>query len=381
MSRARVVYAFPTSHRFRVPFHKQLRAELAARDIDYDYLFDPHDDNDRKGDTHAIDWATPVRQTNIRVGRRVLKLQHAWKAAAGADLLIVQQQNSLLFNYLAQLGLVPEVNKVALFGHGRNFQAERPDALRERFKRYWASKADWWFCYTERSADVVAGHGFPRERITVFNNAIDTSAIGRELAAIDAVEQEQLRQHLFGGTRMVGLHLGGLYREKRVAFLLNAAAAVRRQVPDFHLLVIGGGPEAELIRAAAGRHDWIYYAGPKFGAEKSLLVSLARVQLMPGLVGLGILDSFAYGTPLVTTNVPFHSPEIAYLENGTNGVMVADPEDVAGYAAAVVRVLTDDAYRAAMQAGARAALRTYSMENMVRRFADGVVQVLATSRR
>ncbi len=381
MTRARVVYAFPTSHRFRVPFHEQLRAELAAWDIGYDYLFDPDDENDGRGDTQAIDWATPVRQTDIRLGRQTLKLQHAWRAAAGADLLILQQQNNLLFNYPAQLGLVPGVKKVALFGHGRNFQAERPDALRERFKRHWARKADWWFCYTERSADVVAGHGFPRERITVFNNAIDTSAIGRELAAIDPVEQEQLRQQLFGGSRMVGLHLGGLYREKRIEFLLAAAAAVRRQVPDFRLLVIGGGPQADLVRVAAARHDWIHYAGPKFGAHKSQLASLARVQLMPGLVGLGILDAFAYGTPLVTTNVPFHSPEIAYLENGKNGVVVDDPEDVAGYAAAVVRVLTDDARRAALQAGAKAALSAYSMENMVRRFADGVVATLAAGRR
>lgn len=381
MSRARVVYAFPTSHRFRVPFHEQLRAELASRDITYDYLYDADDDNEGKGDTERIAWATPVKQTNLRVGRRVLKLQHAWRATAGADLLIVQQQNNLLFNYFAQLRLVPGVKKVALFGHGRNFQADRTDALREQFKRFWATKVDWWFGYTDRTADMVAGHGFPRERITVFNNAIDTSAIGRELAAIDPVMQEQLRQHLFGGSHNVGLYLGGLYREKHVPFLLDAAAAVRRAVPDFHLLVIGGGPQAELVRTAAAQHGWIRYVGPKFGTEKSLLASLARVQLMPGLVGLGILDSFAYETPMVTTNVPFHSPEIDYLENGRNGVMIADPDDLASYAAAVVRVLTDDAHRDALRAGAADTLATYTVENMVARFADGVVQALATDRR
>ena len=377
MSRARVVYAFPTSHRFRVPFHERLRAELAARDIAYDYLYDAEDDNLGKGDTQKIAWATSVKQTNLRLGGKTLVLQHAFRASAGADLLIVQQQNNLLFNYLAQLRLVPGVRKVAFFGHGRNFQADNPNSLRERFKRFWATKVDWWFGYTELTADIVAGYGFPRERITVFNNAIDTSAIGRELAAIDPAEQERLRQELFGGSRNVGLYLGGIYAEKRIPFLLAAAEAVRRAVPDFHLLVIGGGPQADLIRAAAGRHDWIRYVGPKFGAEKTLLASLARVQLMPGLVGLGVLDSFAYGTPMVTTNVPFHSPEIGYLENGRNGVMIADPEDLAGYAAAVTRILTDDAYRADLQAGAATALATYTVENMARRFADGVEQALA----
>lgn len=378
MSRPRVVYAFPTSHRFRVPFHERLRAELTARGIDYDYLYDAEDDNLGKGDTQKIAWATPVKQTNLRLGGKTLVLQHAFKAAAGADLLIVQQQNNLLFNYLAQLRLVPGVRKIAFFGHGRNFQTANPNSLRERFKRFWATKVDWWFGYTGLTADIVAGYGFPRERITVFNNAIDTSAIGRELAAIDPAEQARLRLELFGGSENVGLYLGGIYAEKRIPFLLLAAAAVRRTVPDFHLLVIGGGPEADLIKAAAGREDWIRYVGPKFGAEKTLLASLARVQLMPGLVGLGVLDSFAYGTPMVTTNVPFHSPEIGYLEDGRNGVMIADPEDLDGYAAAVSRILTDDAHRAALQAGAAEALGTYTVENMARRFADGVERALAS---
>ena len=377
MSRARVVYAYPTSQRFRAPFHEMLRAELAGRDIAYDYLYDAEDDNDGKGDTLKIAWATPVKQTDFRLGRSVLKLQHGWQAAAGADLLIVQQQNNLLFNYLAQLRLVPGVKKVAFFGHGRNFQTDNPDGLRERFKRLWATKVDWWFGYTERTAEIVAGYGFPRERITVFNNAIDTSAIKRELAAIDGVVQERVRRELLNGSINVGLYLGGLYAEKRIPFLLEAAAAVRRAVPDFQLLVIGGGPQADLIKAAAVRQGWIRYVGPKFGVEKTLLASLARVQLLPGLVGLGVLDSFAYGTPLVTTNVPFHSPEIDYLENGRNGVIIDDPDDVAGYAAAVIRVLTDTAYRGALRTGAAEALATYTVENMVRRFADGVERALA----
>lgn len=372
-----MVYAFPTSHRFRVPFHERLRTELAARDIAYDYLYHAADDNFGKGDTEQIAWATPVPQTDFRAFGKVLMLQHACKAAAGADLLIVQQQNNLLFNYLAQLRLVPGVRKVAFFGHARNFQAENPDGLRERFKRFWATRVDWWFAYTEGSAEIVAGYGFPREPITVVNNAIDTSAIARELAAIDPVEQERLRQGLFGGSRNVGLYLGALYAEKRIPFLLAAAEAVRRAVPDFQLLVIGGGPQADLVKAAAGRQDWIRHVGPKFGAEKTLLASLARVQLMPGLVGLGVLDSFAYGAPMVTTNVRFHSPEFGYLENGRNGVVIADPEDLAGYTAAVTRILTDAAYRAALVAGAAEALATYTVENMVRRFADGVEQALA----
>jgi L-malate glycosyltransferase len=38
--------------------------------------------------------------------------------------------------------------------------------------------------------------------------------------------------------------------------------------------------------------------------------------LMPGLVGLAVLDAFADGIPRVTTVIEYHSPEIEYLVPG-----------------------------------------------------------------
>ena len=128
---------------------------------------------------------------------------------------------------------------------------------------------------------------------------------------------------------------------------------MREAVPDFHLLIIGGGPDAGIAEAAAAELPWVHYVGPKLGAEKTALASLGRVFLMPGLVGLGVLDSFAYGTPMVTTDVPYHSPEIDYLRHGENGLIVAD--DVRTYAEAVTELLTDEAWRLQLRRGAAAA--------------------------
>ena len=97
---------------------------------------------------------------------------------------------------------------------------------------------------------------------------------------------------------------------------------------------------------------------------------------MPGLVGLGVLDSFAYGTPMVTTDVPYHSPEIDYLKDGVNGIIVNEAEDVDAYADAVARILTDEVWRTHLQAGAVEALQTYTIEAMAQRFADGVMKML-----
>ena len=100
---------------------------------------------------------------------------------------------------------------------------------------------------------------------------------------------------------------------------------------------------------------------------------------MPGLVALAVLDSFAYGLPLVTTAVTFHSPEIAYLRDGENGVIVQERSDPRAYAKAVVRVFRDDELRDRLTMGARADANRYSIENMAALFVDGVEQTLRGS--
>ena len=377
MSRKRVAYVFPVSHRFRAPFHEHLRALLDARGVDYDYV---HTDAEPggKGDTVPIPWGTRTRMIPLRLGPKRLAYQAAFKASWDADLVIIQQENLLLANYPIQILRRLAGRRVAFFGHGKNFQSANPDSVGERFKRFYTRHADWWFAYTDLSANIVAATGFPSERITVFKNAIDTTAIAEQKASITPEDVETLRRARFEASPNIGVYIGGLYDHKRVPFLLEAARAIRAEVPDFHLIVIGGGPDAHLVRAAAEATPWIHALGPLFGREKTLMASLGKVFLMPGLVGLGVLDSFAYGTPMVTCDLPFHSPEIDYLKDGVNGVMVRKADSVADYAAAVVRVLGDDAYRAMLTENAAQAIGDYTIEAMAERFAEGVMRALAS---
>lgn len=361
---------------YRVPFHERVRVLLAEEGVRYRLAYgQPTPAEQAKGDLAELDWAE--KTPTLYLGSSDL----AWQSlpAGWPDLIILGQENKNLINYALQLRRLLGVRtpRLAFFGHGRNFQAEDRNSRAERFKRFWIDKVDWWFAYTDRSADVVAESGFPRDRITVFNNAIDTSTIIADLEAISPRELTDCRAQLGGGGH-IGVYIGGLYPQKRVSFLLEAARAIRGRLPDFQLVIIGGGPDAPLAQAAAREHPWIHTLGPKFGREKALLVNSASVMLMPGLVGLGVLDSFAYGTPLVTTAVPYHSPEIDYLRPGENGVITA-PDDVEAYADAVSRVLVDKDWRDHLRAGAATALQIYTMNNMAQMFASGVVKALQHS--
>lgn len=371
----RVTYAFPVSHRFRVPFHHGLRRELTARNIDYSYIYASNAGDHGKDDLEEIGWARDIPQRSVSIAGRRVVFHSVLGAFLRSDLFIVQQENRLLANYLLIVLARLLGRRVAYFGHGRNFQARNPDGPGEKWKRFWATKVHWWFTYTEGTADLIAGYGFPRARITVFNNAIDTGAIAAERARINPARLAALRDTLVGGSKNVGIYVGGLYAEKRIGFLIEAARLIRARVPDFHLIVVGGGPDAQLVEAA--RAPWIHYAGPRFGTEKTELVALAKVWLMPGLVGLAVLDSFAHETPMVTTAYPYHSPEFAYLEDGVNGLVVPAWEDAGAYARAVADLLADAPRRQELVEGARAAQALYTVENMARLFAGGVEAALA----
>ena len=53
----------------------------------------------------------------------------------------------------------------------------------------------------------------------------------------------------------------------------------------------------------------------------------ALVYVSPGPVGLGVLHSFSYGTPVITINSGKHGPELSNIINGVNGYICDDYED------------------------------------------------------
>lgn len=337
----RVSYVFPTSHHYRAPFHDRLREILATHDVEYDVVYcEPDPTNREKSDTVEIPWGFKVPLTNLPGG---IVYQHGLRRALNQDLVIVQQENRLALNYILNVLSVLGARKVAFFGHGRNFQSRSPNGLAERFKRFWATRVDWWFAYTDDTRRHIESLGFAPERITVFNNAVDTSETSALAATISRVRLAARRAELGIQGELVGVFVGGLYPDKRLEFLVEAADSIRARMPDFELIVVGGGEHLPLTRRLAADRPWIKVTGPRFGVDKIELMMLGKLFMMPGLVGLAVLDAGAARLPTVTTAFPYHSPEIAYIEDGVNGVIVPDWNSPEAYADAVVGLLRDPA--------------------------------------
>lgn len=364
----RVVILQKSVPHYRIRFFDLLRDNLAHQGIRLDVVYgDGLPEELSKDDLDRLEWGAFVPNRMLRTPIGAFVWQPVVEQLRGADLVIVEHAAKLAVNYLLHLRRIVGGPRLAYWGHGRNFQ-EHHDGM-ETVKRFLARHVDWWFAYNERSVEVVRGFGVVADRITNVQNAIDTRELRRLRTDVSPAVLRKTEREL-GPTSALCVYAGGLYSHKRIEFLLEAAERIRGSRPDFRLAIIGGGPDRAIVDEAARTQPWVLPLGPMFGEQKVAVFAHSRLQLMPGLVGLGILDSFALGVPLVTTNIDTHSPEIAYLEPGVNGVVTVD--DVAMYADTVLRLLDDEEVRSRLVGGALRSAEAYTIEAMVERFAAGV---------
>jgi glycosyltransferase involved in cell wall biosynthesis len=365
---------------YRVPFYEALRAELGRCGVTLQVIYGEADVEEvRRGLGGDIAWGRRIRNRWITVGPLKLRWQPCSGFLHDSDLIIVEQASKLPLNYLLLARQAFGGAKVAFWGHGRNFQEHMANRLGEAVKRLISRWSHWWFAYTELSAAAVQSLPYPSDRITVVQNAIDTAALSDRKLRTTEAELSELRRHWSIESTNVAVYAGSLYAEKRICFLLEAAVALRRRLPDFELIVIGAGPDQALVEEATRQNSWIHYVGPRFGAEKVPYFSLARAMLLPGAVGLAVLDSFALEVPLVTLDLADHGPELAYLRHGENGLQLPAATDAEGYAAAVSLVMAEGPLRDRLLAGCRRSAEIYTLPAMVSRFAQGVLQALGAS--
>lgn len=372
-----VAVVFRYVHHYRRDFYERVRVLLDQRGVDFRLVAgQPGPVALPKEDAVDLPWAIHIRNRYYRVGHRQLCWQPCLRHVWDADLVIVEQASKLLANHILTAGRYLGGPRLALWGHGHNIQPQRASAPGEAVKRMLSRHVDWWFAYNEASVEVVKAIGFPPERITSVQNAVDTRwlSVARDGLSDADIAAERRRLGLRGAH--IGVFAGALYDDKRLAFLIDAGDRVRERLPDFELLVIGAGPDRPLVHRAAASRPWMHALGPLYGLEKVRAMSTAKALLLPGLVGLAVLDGFALGLPLVTTRVPFHSHEIAYVAPGENAIIVQEWRDSAVYADAVVRLFTDDALLERLREGCRVAAGAFTLEAMTRNFVDGVANAL-----
>ena len=377
-----VVILLKNTNQYRLRLYELLRATLQERGINLRLILAQGLAEDRaKGDQATISWAEhqPLTELNI-AGRKVL-WQPAFKAARDADLVITEQASKQLFNIALAFGQGMLKTRHAFWGHGKNFQAPLEGSSGEGLKRKLTERAHWFFAYNEVSRRAAIEAGMPEDRVTSVMNSTDTTRARNVLDGLGSDNEAAVRAELGLGDGPVVVFVGGLYPPKRPEFLIEAAKHLRAQVANVEFVVIGDGSLAHVVNEAAQDNDWIHAIGAQYGDERIRLSSIASLQMMPGMVGLNIVDAFAVGVPTVTTDIDYHSPEIEYLVDDVNGLIVTGDPTAKQYADAVADLLRDPQRLALLREGAYLTGGSLSVEDMATRLADGIEAALAAPRR
>lgn len=172
------------------------------------------------------------------------------------------------------------------------------------------------------------------------------------------------------------LYAGYLVRQKGIFTLLRAMSGL----PRLRLKIAGRGPEGPAVSAAIKSLGLtnVELCGFLRGEELVRAVRQASCLVFPSesyeTFGMGILEAFLAGKPVVASNLGAY-PEL--VEHGTRGGLLFEAGNAADLAAKIDRLSRDEGFRRSLgQAGREYALRSHDPELHYQRLMSAYERVI-----
>ena len=178
--------------------------------------------------------------------------------------------------------------------------------------------------WKERFSEVI-----PNEKMTVIENYSIVK---------DGINRSQCHNQV--------LFLGAINQMKGCYDMVDVTKRIAEVVPDIKMVVAGAG-EIEQVKSKAiaeGVAKHFAFPGWVRGKQKEKLLKESDVFFLPSYtegMPMSVLDAMGYGLPIVASNVG-GIPRIVH--EGENGFM-REPGDTAGFAEAIIQIMTSDAMR------------------------------------
>lgn len=262
----------------------------------------------------------------------------------------------------------------------RTIVSERTDPVRHAEGALWAVLRRLTYCaadavvaQSEAAADWLRRHTAvkPDAIAVIPNPAIAPASI--VVPARSAAGESRVR---------TVLTVGRLSDEKGFDLLLRAFAMVAPAHPEWHLLIVGEGRERDAlsaIAAASGMAQRVNIVPPvkdlaSVYARADLFVLPSRYEGFPN----ALLEAMAHGLP--TIGFDGSAGPRAIIRHDVDGLLVPS-SDIEALAAALARLMTDEAARARFGARAPDVIQRFDAEAIVRKWEQVAQAVSAGGRR
>jgi len=214
--------------------------------------------------------------------------------------------------------------------------------------------------------DVRRYDGVPASRVRLMPYGISLAELDSGLSPQEARE----RLGLSGDGLVIGA-VGRLEEQKGHAQLLAALPAIRREIPDLVVLLVGDGRQQEALRRQVrdlGLESMVRFLGTR--RDLSEIYRALDLFVQPSLwegLPLALLKAMGAGLPVVATRVSGSQEAVV---DGVNGCLV-EPGDPQALARAILELHRQPATRRRLGAAARRTVATqYSLGAMLQRLAE-----------
>ena len=258
--------------------------------------------------------------------------------------------------------------KIVYYGHGIDlrYQQNRKIFWKYYFQNFVHLFFDRIILYGEREKSHL--WKINQNKVNVANNTLLLKGYREITRKPKAVIKEKLNIT----EKHVILFCGRIEPRKSLDIIINLFLGSNYDMNDIALVVVGpniSDRENLLVRKA----DNVYYLGAVYDRyDLGEIFSVSDIFCIPGHMGLGIVEAFYWGKPVLTLDV-VHAPEIGYLKQGVNGFILNTEEDLYRKIKEIV------ANNALYESLSREARNTYLKEASIKNMFDGFLYALEST--
>ncbi len=180
------------------------------------------------------------------------------------------------------------------------------------------------------------------------------------------------KELLIDENSFVVLFSGRIEKRKDLESLVTIFNNYQEQnLKNIELLIIGPGITDDILLEISN-NSLIHYLGPMYDkSNKEKVFSASDVFCIPGQFGLGLVEAFFWGLPVLTKKGN-NAPEMFYLENGKNGFVLDHDRQLSEK----IKYLSLSENRDELKKISINASNTYSKESSPKRMLEGFLRAL-----
>jgi len=168
---------------------------------------------------------------------------------------------------------------------------------------------------------LMIKEGIKENKLITIYNSLD---FDKQLEVRKSLSQTTVYEDYFSNKFPVLIYVGRIQKNKKLELLINALNILIKEGTSCNLIIIGNEVEKTDIQKLTeelGIREYVWFYGSCY--EENLLGELiynSDLCVVPGNIGLTVMHSFVYGTPVIThNNFPVHGPEFEAIKEGISG--------------------------------------------------------------